>query len=228
LSRSQWRDLLQWFVRGATSAAIAHETGLNRKRVLRALTAVRRVLSTEAPEMPPRFVHQETEDARPPAKRGRGRTLGLTMTNGNAWAEVLSDADAETFERYVNGPRAGTSNVPPGLLPYTAVVYRRRLYRLSAGPEGTAPASFGPLEAFWAYLQRHLRSRGGVRAERLHLYLAEYSWRYNRRSLPPAAQLDELVRLLEDFRERGGTNRLAVEGGHSGNSLTRSSGKTPS
>lgn len=228
LSRSQWRDLLQWFVRGATSAAIAHETGLNRKRVLRALTAVRRVLATEAPEQPPRFHHASSDEERPATRRGRTRTLGLTITDGNAWAEVLSDSDADTFERYVNGPRAGTLAVPPGLLPYTAVVYRRRLYRLAAGPDASATSAFGPLEAFWAYLQRHLRSRGGVRAERLHLYLAEYSWRYNRRSLPPAAQLDELVRLLEDFRERGGTNRLAVEGFRSGIPLTRPSGKSPS
>jgi hypothetical protein len=228
LSRSQWRDLLQWFVRGATSAAIAHETGLNRKRVLRALTAVRRVLATEAPEHPPRFHHPSSEHERHSPRRGRSRTLGLTMTNGSAWAEVLSEGDAETFERYVTGPRAGTPAVPPGLLPYTAVVYRRRLYRLAAGPESSGAAAFGPLEAFWAYLQRHLRSRGGVRAERLHLYLAEYSWRYNRRSWPPQAQLDELVRLLEDFRERGGTNRLAVEVPRSGNPLMGPSGKPPS
>ena len=198
LSRSQWRDLLQWFVRGATSAAIAHETGLNRKRVLRALTAVRRVLATEAPEHPPRFHHESGEEERAAPKRGRSRTLGLTITNGSAWAEVLSESDAELVERYVNGPRAGTPAVPPGLLPYTAVVHRRRLYRLATGPEATAAATFGPLEAFWAYLQRHLRSRGGVRAERLHLYLAEYSWRYNRRSSRAPALLTELVRVIED------------------------------
>jgi hypothetical protein len=214
-------------VRGATSAAIARETGLNRKRVLRALTAVRRVLATEAPEHPPRFHHPSTDDERPATRRSRSRTLGLTITDGQAWAEVLSDADADLFERYVNGPRAGTQAVPPGLLPYTAVVHRRRLYRLTQGPEASSAAAFGPLEAFWAYLQRHLRSRGGVRAERLHLYLAEYSWRYNRRTWPPAAQLDELVRLLEDFRERGGTNRLAVESARSGDPLSRASGKPP-
>jgi hypothetical protein len=215
LSKPQWRNLLQWFVRGATSAAIANETGLNRKRVLRALTAVRRVLSTEAPEHPPSFHHPSGDHERHPPRPGRSRTLGLTINDGTAWAEVLPGSDAELFERYVNGTRAGTPAVPPGLLPYTAVVHRRKLYRLAAGPDTpTANAPFGSLEAFWAYLQRHLRSRGGVRAERLHLYLAEYSWRYNRRSWPPAEQLEELVRLLEDFRERGGTHRLAVESVH--------------
>ena len=36
------------------------------------------------------------------------------------------------------------------------------------------------LEGFWGYLKRRLAAKGGVRRERLPLYLAEYVWRYNR------------------------------------------------
>jgi len=38
------------------------------------------------------------------------------------------------------------------------------------------------LESFWGYLKRRLAPKGGIR-ERLPLYLAEYVWRYNHRSL---------------------------------------------
>jgi hypothetical protein len=44
LSLRQWREVLRWFVRDATSAEIARETGLERKRVVRALMIVRQAV----------------------------------------------------------------------------------------------------------------------------------------------------------------------------------------
>ena len=38
------------------------------------------------------------------------------------------------------------------------------------------------LEGFWGYLKRRLAAKGGIRKERLPLYLAEYVWRYNHRN----------------------------------------------
>ncbi len=34
-------------------------------------------------------------------------------------------------------------------------------------------------EGFWGYLKRNLSAKGGIRRDRLPLYLAEYVWRYN-------------------------------------------------
>jgi hypothetical protein len=41
-----------------------------------------------------------------------------------------------------------------------------------------------------------LRSRGGIRRERLSLYLAEYAWRYNNRRLSSGKQVQELATLV--------------------------------
>src|SRR5512136_3470531 len=49
LTAAQWRALLAWFLRGVSSQAIADETGLARKRVLRALVAVRRAMAQDVP-----------------------------------------------------------------------------------------------------------------------------------------------------------------------------------
>ena len=38
------------------------------------------------------------------------------------------------------------------------------------------------LEGFWCYLKKRLAAKGGIRKERLPLYLAEYVWRYNHRN----------------------------------------------
>ena len=69
----------------------------------------------------------------------------------------------------------------------------------SSNPDA-ARAPFGPLEAFWAYLQRQLRATGGIRRERLGLYLAAFAWRYNHRTVPPPEQVQELLELIRQTR----------------------------
>jgi transposase-like protein len=73
------------------------------------------------------------------------------------------------------------------------VVYRGRLHRLESSG---ARAPFGQIEAFWAFLQRQLRSTGGIRRERLGLYLAAFAWRYNHRKLPRDQQVSALLAML--------------------------------
>jgi predicted nucleic acid-binding protein len=186
LSPSEWRELLRWFVRGAPSAEIARETGLERKRVLRALLVVRRALAGSAP------IGQRTT---PPHSTTRVATLGLHIAeDGHAWAELVSDAESEQFGRRLRDRGGARSITATGLVRYTAIVYRGRLYRLAGA--GAERVPFGRVEAFWAYLQRHLRAKGGVRRERMDLYLAAFAWRYNHRKLSPAEQVARLLALI--------------------------------
>ena len=198
---------MQWFVRGVPSAKIAHETRLDRKRVLRALTAVRQAMTRSAPDSVRRV--SETEIAPgsragahhlvTPHKPGKPlrpgfAVLGLYAADGRVAAEVIPDREAEQFGRMLRGRKAGQSVASPPLYRYGAVVYRGHLHRLAEFSDGRAP--FGQIEAFWAYLQRQLRAKGGIRPERRGLYLAEYVWRYNHRNLSPDEQLRALLKLI--------------------------------
>ena len=53
------------------------------------------------------------------------------------------------------------------------------------------------LEGFWGYLKRRLAAKGGIRRERLPLYLAEYVWRYNHRKESIEIQKKQLLNLLK-------------------------------
>jgi hypothetical protein len=114
LSAREWREVLRWFLRDATGADIARQTGLARKRVLRALTVVREAIVRAEP--------------------GAGR------------------------------------------------------------------ASHGTRDAMWADVERRLKARGGIRRERMDLYLSSFVWRYNHRKLSAAEQVDELLRLIRQRR----------------------------
>lgn len=109
----------------------------------------------------------------------------------------------------VSGGPEGLESVAMG--PYHAIVYRRRLYRLTESVEGRSSTPFGQIEAFWAYLQRQLRSKGGIRRSRLDLYLAEYAWRYNHRKLSMGDQLKALMMLVRHAHP--GVRSVAFPGG---------------
>lgn len=209
LTTPQWRLVLRWFVRGMSSAQIARETRLDRKRILRALLVVRRRMSELAPS-DLTLAHERDEEETPDTTQtdtvsGRSRTpvLAIYESHGQFWGEVVSEKEAARIARAIR-ERGPDRLELPGIGPYNAVVYRRRLYRLSESGEGGSSTQFGQIEAFWSYLQRQLRSKGGIRRARLNLYLAEYAWRYNHRKLGPDEQVRELMLLVR--RPRGVRN----------------------
>jgi hypothetical protein len=51
--------------------------------------------------------------------------------------------------------------------------------------------------------KRQLAAKGEIRQSRLHLYLGEYAWRYNRRHLNLKEQEKYLTRLLKKFIRSG-------------------------
>ena len=189
LSKREWEDVLRWFVRDATAAVIAQETGIERKRVLRALLITRQaILHAEQPS--PQMAGA--------ARARHAEVIGLRITNGRASAEVASHADADQFAKWLLRRRvSGPTHAPRNSRRYMAVVFRGRLFRLESGAERVP---FGPIEAFWSYVQRQLRAKGGIRRERLDLYLASFAWRYNRRKVAPAEQVRELLALLANAR----------------------------
>jgi hypothetical protein len=177
--------LLRWFARGLASAQIARETGLDRKRVLRALALVRTAIRESAGT-------REGPDAEPVSSgEARRAMIGLRAAPTHVSAEVIPAREREYFRRVLAHEVTSTNGDGPAHEPvherYSGIVYRGRLHRLNGRHR-----PFGQLESFWAYLRRHLGARGGIRPERLDLHLAELAWRFNHRRLAA----DEKARLL--------------------------------
>lgn len=179
LTRAEWRALLSWFARGTTSAEISNETGLERKRILRALKTVREAMQRDNP-VADTDVEPHNWSRSGAQRRPREAMIGLFVVRGLVGAEVIDQRERSRAE--------GT---------YSAVVERGRLHRVESAGSGRVP--FGQIEAFWSYLQRHLRSKGGIRASSLPLYISEFVWRYNHRKLTASEQAHDLLRLLGDL-----------------------------
>jgi transposase-like protein len=204
-----------------SSNSIAEQTGFDKQRVLRALTKIRLVMIQDVPEIFSGTVEvDETylggqwknkrkiiRDAG--TKRGRGTTkqpvFGILCRNGTVWAEVVANVEADTLQPLI------TQKVSTGSIvcsdtwkAYTGIAARGYVHRLVNHGERQYSDGKGNhingLESFWGYLKRKLSSKGGIRRDKLPLYLGEYVWRYNNRSNPERIKIRRIIQLLEKVR----------------------------
>ncbi len=217
LTSSEWRRLLRWFVLGQSSAVIAQEARLERKRVLRALLLVRQSMTRDVPpafsgvvEIDETYLGGAWRNRRRAAraqgtKRGRGTTkqavFGILCRGGLVWAEVVPNVEAKTLLPLLRQRvRTGSVVCSDTFTSYTGIAaggYVHRLVDHGQAFSDRKGSHVNGLEGFWGYLKRRLAAKGGVRRERLPLYLAEYVWRYNHRRLSVAEQVKTLVKLLQ-------------------------------
>jgi len=224
LTRSQWRRLLRWFLLGQSAAIIAREARLERKRVLRALLLVRQAMAQDVPpvfsgtvEIDETYLggawrNKRRGERAQGTKRGRGTTkqavFGILCRGGQVWAEVVANVEARTLLPLLRQRvSAGSVVCSDTFTSYTGVAaggYVHRLVDHSQAFSDRQGSHVNGLEGFWGYLKRRLAAKGGVRRERLPLYLAEYVWRYNHRSLTFQEQVRRLMTQIQSrYRSSG-------------------------
>ena len=217
LTRAEWRRLLRWFVLGHSAEVIAQEAELERRRVLRALSLVRQAMAQEVPpafsgvvEVDETYVGGAWRNKRRGAralgtKRGRGTTkqavFGILCRGGEVWAEVVPNVEAKTLLLLLHQRvELGSTVCSDTFSSYTGVAaggYVHRLVDHSQTFSDRRGGHVNGLEGFWGYLKRRLAAKGGIRRERLPLYLAEYVWCYNHRRLSGPEQARILLKLLQ-------------------------------
>lgn len=218
LKRTEWRKLLRWFLLGQSSARIVKETGLGREQILRALTLVRKVLAQDIPPvfegtveidetyLGGKFRNKRKGDRERGSKRGRGTNkqavFGILCRNGQVWAEVVPDVEANTLLPLLKKRVAeGAVVCSDTFRSYTGIVAKGYVHRLVRHEQQEYTDGHGNhingLEGFWGYLKRMLAAKGGIRRERLPLYLAEYVWRYNHRGQEIREQITSILSQLQ-------------------------------
>lgn len=218
LTSRDWRQVLGWVVRGLSAQAIARETGLRRERVLRGLTVVRRAMQGDVPpifqgtvEVDETYVGSRWRNWRAPRRRrgskpGRGTlktpVFGILCRGGQVWAQVVPDLAVHTlFPLIGKHVRRGSIVCTDALRLYTGIAAKGYVHRLVQHELGEFRSRHGThingLEGFWGYVKRRLAAKGGIRRERLPLYIAEYVWRYNHRRWSTTQQVKALAQLLK-------------------------------
>lgn len=223
LTKYQWKALLKWFLRCQSANVICEETGLSKYKVLKVLGLVRQAMARDIPEIfegtveiDETYLGGQKKNKRKSqlrkdkkvygkvSKRGFGTTkqpvFGILARNGKVYAELVNNTEAKDLVPIITKRvKSGTRICSDTWRAYTGLATKGYVHRTveHQKKEYTKGKNhINGLEGFWGYLKRQLASRGGIRRERLPLYLAEYVWRYNNRKLSVGKQVEKLLNLV--------------------------------
>ena len=190
---------------------------ISRYMLLKILTAMRMVMTQDVPEVfegvvevDETYVGGQWRNKRKVqrlqgTKRGRGTSkqpvFGILCRNGYVWAEMVPGVESATLLPLINKRvKRGSIVYSDTWRGYTGIAANGYVHRLVDHGKGefsdTKGTHINGLEGFWGYLKRKLAAKGGIRRERLPLYLGEYVWRYNHRKMNFKEQEKLLMTLL--------------------------------
>ena len=124
--------------------------------------------------------------------------IGIICRGGKFFAEIIPNIEAKNLKSLFKKE----SPVPESLEKYSGLAFKGSIHRLF--PKEKKEYRISALEGFWGYLKRKLAAKGGVRREKLPLYLGEYSWRYNHRKLTLKEQEKHLLNLVFQYFKSNG------------------------
>lgn len=206
VSRSVVKKIVQEFLLEHSTNIILDRVDVSKYMLLKLLTLLRVSMVQDVPdvfegtvEVDETYIGGQWKNKRlsvknslPKAKRGRGTpkqaVFGILCRNGKVWAELIPSVEAKQLQPKIQKQvKRGSIICSDTWRGYTGIAAKGYVHRLVDHSKKQYSDSKGNhingLEGFWGYLKRKLAAKGGIRRERLHLYLAEYVWRYNHRTM---------------------------------------------
>lgn len=150
-------------------------------------------------------LRQERELTGKTSKRGFGTTkqavFGILCRNGKVFARLVDDTEARDLIPIITKKvETGSRVCSDTWRAYTGLATRGYVHRTvkhNTKEYVRGKNHINGLEGFWGYLKRKLVAKGGIRKRYLYLFLGEYVWRYNNRSLTHEEKIKKLLQLLK-------------------------------
>jgi len=147
LALKDWKNILYWFIREQSSNSISTETGIEQRRVLRALLYVRKALILDVPDifsgtvevdetyMGGQWKNKKKKERVKGTKRGRGTkkqpVFGIYARKGFVWAELVDDVEANTLQPIIsNKVKKGSVVCSDTWKGYTGIATRGYVHRM--------------------------------------------------------------------------------------------------
>jgi transposase len=207
LSKRKRLKLIEHFVAGSTARTTAKIVGVNKNTAQLFFHKLRELIAKKQ-DSPVTFAGEVEADesyfgGKRKGKRGRGAAgkipvFGLLKRGGKVFAEIISDAKANTWMPIIREKVMPDSIVYTDSLPsYNALdVSGFKHLRINHSKLfADNRTHINGIENFWNQAKRHMRKFNGVPKKNFRLFLKECEWRFNFPS--PKKQLKMLIQWVE-------------------------------
>lgn len=210
VSNKLLKQIISEFLLEHSTNIILQRINISKYKLLRVLTILRKVMVKDIPavfegtvEVDETYLGGQMKNRRLKDRtainlerqgycRGFGTikqpVFGILCRNGKVWANVIDKTEAKNLqpliEKQVKKGSIICSDTWRGYSGIAAKGYVHRTVKHGKKEYSDKKGNhINGLEGFWGYLKRKLSAKGGIRREKLPLYLAEYVWRFNYRKL---------------------------------------------
>jgi transposase-like protein len=223
LERREWSRIIDAFLRDGTIRAVEQECGIEYRTAQKAVSAMRTAMANNVPEsfsgiceadetyVGDAWKNKNIHIRRQGTKRGRGTSkqavFGIIQRNPSrvrVW--LVPNSKGRTtipiIRSYVGRGSAIFTDGHKGYRRLPRYGYIHEWVDHEAGEYVRGEVHTQTIDGYWGLLKTHLDSIGGIRKERLPLFIGEHVWRYNFRHLTRKEQVKLIYLLLTKFGGR--------------------------
>jgi len=218
------RKVIEEFLLEHSTNIILARVNISKYKLLKVLTLLRIAMTKDIPdvfsgivEVDETYLGVQMKNKRQTIrlKLGKNRrgfgtvkqpVFGILCRAGKVYAEIVPGIEAKDLQPLIEKQVKKRSTIcSDDWRGYTGLAAKGYVHRLVEHGKNEYSDKKGnhinSLEGFWGYLKRKLAAKGGIRRERLSIYLGEYVWRYNQRKLSLKEQENRLFNLIfQHFR----------------------------
>lgn len=213
------KKVISEFILGHSTNIILERIDISKRKLLEILTLIRIKMAKDIPnvfsgtiEVDETYLGGQWKNKRlsvknqgVKSKRGLGTTkqpvFGILCRNGKVWAKLINKVEAIDLQPLImKRVKKGSVICSDTWRGYTGIAAKGYVHRTVEHGKNEYSNKKGNhingLEGFWGYLKRKISAKGGIRKEKLPLFLGEYVWRYNHRKLSLTDQEKVLYTLV--------------------------------
>jgi transposase-like protein len=220
INSRKWKLILDTYLRDKTGVAVSEECGITLRSTYRITNAIHQVMTKDVPETLSGIVevdatyvggawkNKKIHIRRTGTKPGRGTKkqaiFGIAQRNPNQVRVLIIKAENREYVlpviksivplgSYICSDECSAYQI------LNSEGYHHETVNHRSGEYVRGYVHQQTLEGFWGLMKNQLASKGGIRRSNLHLFIAEYVWRYNHRKLSRKEQVQRLFSLLKSI-----------------------------
>jgi uncharacterized Zn finger protein (UPF0148 family) len=181
------REIISEFLLEHSIESISLKVQISKYKLIKILTTLRKLMSLDIPEEIKKVLKINLNPEKELKIKGRP-IIGVFSYKEWVFAKVLTEIKPRDLKIFMENKKNEPMNSGQKNL---GIIYKKNLYKLTEEKN--------TLYYFWEYLREKLNSRGGIRREKIPLFLAEYVWRFNYRNKNFEEKEERLFNLLSDY-----------------------------